>query len=143
MSAHTTVVGRGVADAVAASKKRHPAMTVRRKGPSAPAPLQFYVIGLIVALLTILGLVMVLSASSVSLLHAGKSGWSYFVRQAIWAALGGVALTAGLRISLSFVRRMIPLALVVGYGLMFAVLVPGIGSRVNDARAWIVLGPIS
>ena len=142
MNARTTVVGRGVADAVAASKKRHPAGAVA-KAPAGPAPLQFYVIGLIVALLTILGLVMVLSASSVSLLHAGKSGWSYFVRQAIWSALGAVALVAGLRISLPFVRRMIPVVLVVGYGLMFAVLVPGIGRRVNDARAWIVVGPIS
>jgi cell division protein FtsW len=143
VNAHTTVVGRGVREAVAASKKRHPAATLRPKVAAGPAPLQFYVIGLVVALLTILGLVMVLSASSVSLLHAGKSGWSYFVRQAIWSVLGAMTLVAGMRISLPFVRRMIPVALFVGYGLMVAVLVPGIGRKVNDARAWIGVGPIS
>ena len=48
----------------------------------------------IVAVLNLVGLVMVLSASSVVALDETGSTWSYFDRQAMWAALGSVALFA-------------------------------------------------
>ena len=42
-----------------------------------------------------LGLVMVLSASSINQFHQGKSPWRIFNRQLMWAVLGLVGLWIG------------------------------------------------
>lgn len=143
MTARTTVVGPDVADARKASRDRHPTARGRRKARRVPAPPQFFALAFIVALLTLFGLVMVLSASSISAIHAGRSGWTLFLRQATWAVLGALALFIGLRMPQRVLRNLLPFGIFATFALLLAVLIPGLGSRVNGARAWFVLGPIS
>ncbi|MFC5993368.1 putative lipid II flippase FtsW [Pseudonocardia hispaniensis] len=91
-------------------------------------------------LLTLFGLVMVLSASSVEAIAAGESSYSVFVRQLMFCVIGLVLFWAGLRISPKRLRALSPAALVVCVGLLIAVLVPGIGEVRGGARRWIDFG---
>ncbi|GEL20788.1 putative lipid II flippase FtsW [Pseudonocardia asaccharolytica] len=91
-------------------------------------------------LLTLFGLVMVLSASSVEAIAAGESSYSVFARQLLFCVIGLVLFWAGLRISPKRLRALSPAALVVCVGLLVAVLVPGIGEVRNGARRWFDLG---
>ena len=54
----------------------------------------YFWIWIIVISFVMLGLVMVLSSSSVTNLHSGSSAWGMFQRQLVWAALGAVAMWA-------------------------------------------------
>ena len=143
MTARTTVVGPDVATARQASRDRHPTSRPRKRPQKPPAPPQFFALAFLVALLTLFGLVMVLSASAITAIHAGRSGWTFFMKQTTWATLGALALFVGLRVPLRLVRRLVPLGLLVTFALLVAVLLPGLGSRVNGARAWFVFGPLS
>jgi len=106
-----------------------------------PPPASYYVIATIIAVLTTLGLVMVLSASSVTSFHRGLSPWRYFSKQVMWAAFGTVALLATMRIPYDRWRRWVMPILVSSYALMLLPFVPGAGVEVNGARAWVQIGP--
>jgi cell division protein FtsW len=96
----------------------------------------------LVGVLVVIGLVMVLSASSVQSQHEFGSTWSYFVRQCMWTVIGLTVLRVVSRIDYRVWRRLIPLMLVASFGLLLLVLVPGVGLRVNGARSWLGAGPI-
>ncbi len=109
---------------------------------AAPAvPGRFVALLAIVVVLNVIGLVMVLSASSVSALHDYGSSWLYFNRQAIWTLLGFAALFVALRVDYHFWRRLTPLALLLGFALLVVVLLPGIGLTVNGSKSWLGHGP--
>jgi cell division protein FtsW len=101
------------------------------------------VLGSTIALLTLLGLVMVLSASSILALHQSGSIWGFFDKQLISAVVGVVVLVVAYRLPLEWWRRRVRLALLVAFGLLLAVLIPGVGIVVNGARAWIPIGPFA
>ena len=105
-------------------------------------PTSVYVVGGIVAVLTMLGLVMVLSASSVSLVHDGVSPWAYFVRQILWALIGTISLFTTMRVPYGRWRGWVRPGLIASYMLMVLPFIPGLGSARNGARAWVELGPI-
>ena len=86
---------------------------------------------------------MVLSASSVSALHDYGSSWLYFNRQAIWTLLGFAALFVALRVDYHFWRRLTPLVLLVGFGLLVVVLLPGVGLTVNGSKSWLGHGLVA
>lgn len=96
----------------------------------------------LIAVLVVIGLVMVLSASSVQSEREFGSTWSYFLRQSIWAAIGLVALTVAARVDYRRWRPLIPLLLFGSLALLLVVLVPGFGTRVNGAQSWLVFGPV-
>ena len=103
----------------------------------------FYAIAGVVAVLVMLGLVMVLSASAVTEANLGHSPYRVFAKQAMWAGLGLVALVAMARISYRrWQRLVIPLTLL-AVAAMAAPFAPGVGASVNGARSWIRLGPLS
>ena len=96
---------------------------------------------LVVGALTVLGLVMVLSASSVQALRNHGSSWYFFNRQLLWVALGAGALYATSRVDY---RRWRPVAIPVlglAMALMLLVLVPGVGIRVSGSSRWLGHGP--
>lgn len=97
---------------------------------------------IVVAALNLIGLAMVLSASSVTSLYQGTNTWHHFTRQGIWIALGTVAMGIMWKVDYRFWRRVIPLALGVTLALLTAVLVPGIGDSVNGSSRWVRLGPV-
>jgi len=91
-------------------------------------------------LLTALGLVMVLSASSVESYAASGSSWAIAQRQAMWVVIGIPALLVASRLPTVWFRRLAVPALVVSLVLLVLVLVPGIGVNVNGNQNWIDVG---
>jgi cell division protein FtsW len=97
----------------------------------------------LVAILNLLGLLMVLSASAFTSLEDYGSPWYQFERQAIWLGLGAAALLISLRIDYRRWRRLAGPLLVVAIGLMVLVLVPGVGVGANGARRWVGAGQLT
>jgi cell division protein FtsW len=94
----------------------------------------------VMSVLLMIGLVMVLSASSVQSLREYNSTWVYFLRQSMWVALGAVVFFVSSRIDYRSIRRLAVPLLVLSVLLLVVVLIPGIGVRVNGARSWIGAG---
>lgn len=92
------------------------------------------------ALLSALGLLMVLSASSVDAYAAGDSSYYYFTRQAIWIGVGVVALWVSARMPVGLWRGLAYPLLVASVVLLALTLVPGLGREVNGAQRWIDFG---
>ena len=108
-----------------------------RSGMPAPDPVLFAaVIGLVG-----FGVVMVYSASAIY--AAQKFGMAtYFLRRdLLWAAMGLSAMTIALRTDYSIWRRWCYPALGLSLALLAAVL--AVGVRINGARRWFHLGPLS
>lgn len=109
------------------------------KAPSAT----YYGIVVIVTFLTLLGIVMVLSSSSVMAFHNGNSPWSLFRRQALWGAIGLLAMVLTYRTPYNDYRRLVKPLMVTAFVLNLLPFIPGIGKEVNGARAWVNLGDLS
>jgi len=103
----------------------------------------FHLMVSVAALLTTLGLIMVLSASGVHSHHAAGSPWAIFGRQVIWATLGLFACWVALRLPVQFLRRTAFLAYATTIVLLILVLIPGIGTIANGTRGWFVFGGLS
>jgi cell division protein FtsW len=94
------------------------------------------------ALLLGLGLIMVLSASSIYALTVYGSSFAIVVRQLIFAVIGVTGAIIASRIPLSLLRRLIRPFLVVSVALICATFIPGVGIDVNGNRNWLPLfGP--
>src|SRR5579872_2461163 len=123
------------------SAGHQPARRARsRPSGAAPAVGRGGTFALLVSLLSVLcltGLVMVLSASSILSLHRFGSPWHYFIRQILWLAVGSAGFVVALRVDHRTWRRAAPAAMYVSIGLLFAVLVPGIGVRSSGASRWL------
>jgi cell division protein FtsW len=103
------------------------------------APL-FWMLTLVVGVMTLVGLLMVLSASSVMAIANGGSPWYEFERQLSWAVLGAFAFFVMARIDYHQWGKWMPALLLVGFGSLTLVLVPHIGLEAGGARRWIGLG---
>ena len=101
----------------------------------------FFWILIIVSSFVMLGLVMVLSSSSVTNLHSGGSAWGMFQRQVVWAILGGLAMWAAYEFPYETWRNKVLLQSVVGAVVVLNVVVMLRGAVVNGARAWLDIGP--
>jgi cell division protein FtsW len=100
-------------------------------------PNGFILLLALVGVLNLIGLVMVLSASSVESIRQYGSPWFYFERQLLWLAVGTVAFAITLRIDYRRWRPLGLVALAATMALLFAVLVPGIGISVGGSSRWI------
>ncbi len=93
--------------------------------------------------LMVIGLIMVYSAS-ISYAERVMGNETYFaVRHFIYASLGLLAMFIVMRIPVSFWERSGPYLLLLSIVLLIAVLIPGIGSKVNGSARWIKLGVIN
>lgn len=90
-------------------------------------------------LLTLFGLVMVLSASSVG----DGSSYSVFTRQLMFCGVGLVLFYVGLRVPPRRLRAAAPVLLIIGLVALVLVLIPGIGALRGGARSWFAFGPVS
>jgi cell division protein FtsW len=96
-----------------------------------------------VTLLTALGLVMVLSASSVSAFAQYGSSFLFFKKQLIYAAVGTVLAVGVARMRYqAWLKLWVPL-LGLSVALLVLVLRPSTGTTVGGAARWIPLGPIT
>jgi cell division protein FtsW len=93
-----------------------------------------------VVVLNMIGLVMVMSASSVVSLEETGSTWSYFLKQALWTVFGVGALLVLLFTDITRWRRAAPWLLYACIGLLGAVMF--VGNEANGATRWIAIGPV-
>lgn len=103
----------------------------------------FHLVLAVCGLLTVLGLVMVLSASAViSLNRDGSSAYTVFRKQVIYVLAGLVLFWIGLRIPLRRIRALSPAGLGLAVLMLVLVLTP-LGSAINGTKGWFTFGPIS
>src|SRR5271170_8030365 len=86
----------------------------------------FHLIIAITALLTTLGLIMVLSASGVHSYDEDGTPWAIFGKQVLWTMVGLVAFYVALRMPVNLMRRMAFPAFAITVVMIALVLVPGI-----------------
>ena len=95
------------------------------------------------AALTALGLVMVLSASSVSSYAQYGSSFLFFKRQAVYAVVGIAAMILTSRMRYGVWQRLALPVLALTTVLLLFVLRPGTGTVVGGSARWIALGPVT
>lgn len=139
-SMHGIASQRQMRRAELASRRRHP--SGRAVVEVGPLPVSYFVIAIVMAVLIPLGLVMVLSSSSITQFQAGNSPWRYFQRQLVWALAGVVVMWMALRVPLRRVRQLCRTFWLVSMSLMLVPFIPGVGVSVRGARAWVGLGPL-
>ena len=93
-----------------------------------------------VTVLNVVGVVMVLSASSVVSLTDRGSAWYYFERQLVWTVLGVIGFSVAQHVDYRHWRRVVRPMLFVSAALLLLVLVPHIGIEVGGSRRWLGLG---
>ena len=104
-------------------------------------PAAFFWIQIIVFVLALLGLVMVLSSSSVTNLHSGSSAWSMFSKQLAWVVVGVIAGLMAYRQPYSVWKNDKLLFAVTSVIVGANVLVLLKGQLINGAKAWLDIGP--
>jgi cell division protein FtsW len=86
---------------------------------------------------------MVYSASSARTLLQGQGdGTAYLVKYVAYGAVGLVAMHVLSKHGLGAARRFAPIILLIAFLLLIAVLLPGLGLRINGARRWLGAGPL-
>lgn len=121
--------------------RRLPAIRSRLAPPPPRTP-AFVVVAITVAVLCVVGLVMILSASAVAALRQYGSSWYFFQRQLLWTATGAVVFVVTARVDYHRWRRLTLALLIVATLALLAVLVPNVGIKVDGARRWLGLGAL-
>ena len=94
----------------------------------------------VVVVLNIVGLVMVLSASSVQALRTTGSSWHYFLRQLAFSGIGAAVFVMCARIDYRRWAKCRLLLLGSSAFLLLLVLIPGVGIRVAGSSRWLGVG---
>lgn len=139
----------GAGGSTAAARTRRPA-----RGPAhwwrrtwsfleggSPASSYFLILGCTLAL-TVIGLIMVLSSSSVENIGETTGSYDLFIRQAIFAVLGLGVLVVLSRLSTDRLRTLAWPAIIIAIVLLMLVLTP-LGHEVNGNRNWLKIGPVT
>ncbi|MFN2543125.1 MAG: putative lipid II flippase FtsW [Actinomycetota bacterium] len=95
------------------------------------------------AALTAIGLIMVLSASSVSSYARYGSSFLFFKRQAMYVAIGALCLLLTSRMRYGVWQRLALPLLGIAVALLLLVLHPGAGTVAGGSARWIALGPVT
>jgi len=90
-----------------------------------------------VVVLNVIGVVMVLSASSVVSMSDYGSVWHVFQRQLLWTALGAVGFFFAFRLDVRRWQRWAVPITVAALALCLVVLVPHVGIAVSGSRRWL------
>lgn len=96
-----------------------------------------YTLLITVLLLLSMGLIMVLSASSPTALSEGRSSYAYFIRQALFAGIGIVAMIVISKIDYRIYKKFYLIAYLASILLLVAVM--AIGKEANGAKRWIYI----
>ncbi|MDN5331638.1 MAG: cell division protein FtsW [Tepidanaerobacteraceae bacterium] len=99
-----------------------------------------FVIMFAVLVLLCFGIIMVFSSSSVWAYYVHKDSLYFLKRQLVAAFLGLAAMVCFMNYDYWQVKKYEKTILVVMYILLLAVLIPGIGLKINEARRWIGIG---
>lgn len=104
-------------------------------GKSRTAP-DFWLLASILGLLAI-GIVMVYSAGSVLAFHDYGDSFYFVKRQLLFATLGLVAMFFMMNLDYRIVRKYAKIILIICFGMLILVLIPGVGVVRGGARSWI------
>ncbi len=107
-----------------------------RTGPPEPDS-GWMLLAAIVAMLCTIGLMMVLSASSVEALRSYGGAWVFFERQMMWVGIGSVALLGASVLDYHHWRRAVLPVLGGSFVLLLFVLVPGVGITAGGSSRWL------
>jgi cell division protein FtsW len=103
-------------------------------------PTSFIVLVAVVVVLDLIGLVMVLSASSVQALRNHGSAWAFFAKQVLWLVAAAGVLACTMRFDYRRWRALSKPVLAVALGLLVLVLMPGMGITVSGSTRWLGTG---
>ena len=117
--------------------------TADREATTTRRPGMFVAMAFLVAVFNLLGLVMVMSASSVVALDEFGSPWYIVSRQAAWATVGAVVMILVARVDYHRWRRYASPLLLGSLLTLALVLVPGLGTEANGATRWLGRGSLS
>src|SRR5205085_8946904 len=82
------------------------------------------------------------ASSAASFLH-GRGDPSYYLKRYVeLGVIGLIVMRVMARGGLQLVKVFTPVLLLAGFGLTFAVMLPGIGVTVNGATRWLAAGPV-
>ncbi|MEV0893559.1 putative lipid II flippase FtsW [Promicromonospora sp. MEB111] len=127
--------------------------TTSRKAPDRKAPdrpwlgqwnstvTSYYLLVGTTGLLTVIGLIMVLSSSTVTSIAEGQSPYAAFLVQAQYALMGLPVLLVAAHLPIRWYKRLALPALVLALALLVAVIF--LGSIRNGQQNWLELGPFS
>lgn len=111
----------------------------RRTGPGRTTGASL-VLFAVTAALTLVGLVMVLSASFVQAARNYGSSWYVFNRQLLWTAVGVAVMVALARIDYRRLRKLAVPLLLLTVVLLVLVLIPGVGITSGGSTRWLGVG---
>jgi cell division protein FtsW len=136
----TAVPGLGkVRSALRSASQGTPWLRAVREALDRPLTSYYLLLGASALLLTI-GLIMVLSASSVYSYKQYGDSYAIVRRQALWVVIGLPVAFVASRMSTRWIRRFTWLAYFVSLGLLL--LVAFMGVAVNGNKNWLALGPL-
>jgi cell division protein FtsW len=102
----------------------------------------YYLILWVTTTLVVFGLIMVFSASSVTSLLKDDASYSVFLRQLVFAFVGGLVAVLSSRVTVTWWKRLAVPSLLAAVTLQSLVFTP-LGYEVNGNRNWLELGPVS
>jgi len=126
--------------APAATDERKRARRPRTAAPPGRRSNAFLTLLGLVLVLNLIGLAMILSASSVESMTQTGSPWTQFLRQLQWFGAGAVALVLTMRRDYRRWRRGAGWAVLVAFALLVLVVVPGVGTDHGGATRWLGAG---
>ncbi len=98
---------------------------------------------LLAVVLTLFGVVMVYSSSSIMAAKRYSDGFFFLKRQGTYAVAGFLVMAAAMHFDYRYLRRLAVPFLLLCIALLGAVLIPGIGINAGGADRWIRLGPVN
>lgn len=102
----------------------------------------YWLLGAVI-LMSLLGLIMVMSSSVIVSYERFGSNYVYFTRQFIYFGLGILAMTITSIIDYRFWRKNATIFMIIGLVLLVLVFIPGIGVKLGGAHRWIGFGPVT
>jgi cell division protein FtsW len=112
-------------------------MRADRGGPSTSS-----ILLVLIAVLCLIGVVMVGSASEVISIEEYNTPWAIFFREILWMGVALVALVIAVRFDYRRLRHLRMPLLVGTFALLFLVLLPGIGVTSGGSSRWIGFGQL-
>ncbi|MSO79177.1 MAG: putative lipid II flippase FtsW [Acidimicrobiia bacterium] len=112
-------------------------MSAKQKQRPSPWPGTYVMLVATIAVLNVIGVVMVLSASSVFSIESHGSVWYTFMRQLAWTLLGVIGFAVAQRVDYRSWRRIVEPFVFVSGLMLVLVLVPHVGLQVAGARRWL------
>ncbi|MDD5434195.1 MAG: putative lipid II flippase FtsW [Nitrospira sp.] len=89
------------------------------------------------------GTIMIYSASAIMALDSYGDSLHFLKRQVAWIAISIIGMALISRIDIETWKKISMPLLLISWILLLLVLIPGIGSKINSARRWFRVGPMS